>query len=328
MLNRYFLTPVGAVIFLSACAAPAAVTPAGVPVTLRFVAQAGDEVLKTSATEPAANQAVYQGLGQDAKPVRPIDFRFYIHDVKFLDAEGQATPVTLEANTWQYRNLALVDLDQATTPEFNDVVRGSVAPGAYTGVQFTLGVPADLNHVDKALGEGLNEAPHAILAWDNHATGMGWSWMAGRKYAKIDFAVPQGDGTEKMYSFHFGGLGASNPTKAEGPSHAGFEPARTQLKEPNLATITLNGIDPLDAQGKVVADLKLFLANVNIGNGGNWFGDRQAVAAAAAKPADDHDHAADGHAHASRLLANEAADALTLNMGLHGGTQRMFRWQR
>jgi uncharacterized repeat protein (TIGR04052 family) len=328
MPHRCYLFPLGVATFLSACAAPAAVAPAGVPVTLRFAAQAGDEVLKTSATEPAANQPVYQGLGQDAKPVRPLDFRFYIHDVKFLNAEGQATPVTLQANTWQYRNLALVDLDQATTPEFNDMVRGSVAPGAYTGVQFTLGVPADLNHLDKVQGEGPNAAPHAILAWDNHATGMGWSWMAGRKYAKIDFAIPQGDGTEKMYSFHLGGLGASNPTKAEGPSHEGFEPARTQLKEPNLATITLSGVNPLDAEGVIVADLKLFLANVEIGNGGNWFGDRQAAAVAAVKSVDDrdHDHGADSHAHGRHLLGT--ADALSMNLGLYGGTQRMFRWQR
>lgn len=326
MHHRFFLPPVLAAALLSACASPAAVEPTGVPLALRFAAQAGDEVLKTSATEPAANQPVYQGLGQDAKPLRPLDFRFYLHDLKLLNAQGQETPVTLAANAWQYRNLALVDLDQATTPEFNDVVRGTVPSGTYTGLRFTLGVPADLNHVDKNLGEGPHASPHAILAWDNHATGMGWSWMAGRKYAKIDFAIPQGDGTEKMYSFHFGGLGASNPTKPEGPSHEGFQPARTQLADPNLATITLNGIQPLDAQGVVVADLKLFLANVNIGNGGNWFGERQAAAAAAAKPADDH--AADGHAHASRLLAEETADALTLNLGLHGGTQRMFRWQR
>ena len=237
--------------------------PESQAIALNFKAMVGSSPLVTSPSTPTGNDQTYSGVGQDSKTIRPLDFRFYVHDVELLNSEGATVSVTLDANDWQYKNLALVDLDAGATPEQHAAVTGTAPKGTYTGVRFTLGVPHALNHTDHTAGQ----APHPILSAENHAAGMTWVWLSGRIYARFDFNVLQADETEKKFVFHLGGTGATNPTKQEG-SYTGFDPSQTVMESPNRPVITLSDFDP--TKDVVAADLKTLFANVNVESGGNY----------------------------------------------------------
>ncbi|MCR6651720.1 MAG: metallo-mystery pair system four-Cys motif protein [Cellvibrionaceae bacterium] len=129
-------------------------------------------------------------LGRDAKRATLRDARFYVQDVALVQADGRRTPIALTPNDWQNDQVALLDFEDATgtcaggTPATNTVVTGKVPAGRYTGLAFTVGVPPSLNHTSTEL-EG---APLDIAA-------MGWSWQAGRKFAKIEID-PEGGVTK------------------------------------------------------------------------------------------------------------------------------------
>jgi hypothetical protein len=44
----------------------------------------------------------------------PADFRFYIQDLKLIDADGKEAPVKLDSRApWQSKDLALIDFEDA-----------------------------------------------------------------------------------------------------------------------------------------------------------------------------------------------------------------------
>src|SRR5574343_335397 len=132
--------------------------------------------------EPFVCGRSYDKVGSAASRITPTDFRFYVSDVALLDAAGHATPLTLgQDGAWQYRNVALIDLEDGAGPCRNGTaathpqLTGHLPPGDYRGVRLTVGLPMALNHADVTL------APPPL-----NLTAMFWNWQAGYKFFKFD----------------------------------------------------------------------------------------------------------------------------------------------
>lgn len=172
-------------------------------VSINFAAEANNVAIdcdtQFSAGEPVTNFNIK-------------DFRFYVHNVALLDAEGNRYALTLEQNQWQQDNVALLDFtnkaDSCTgdAKDTRELVSGSVAAPAgstLSRIEFTLGLPSDLNHKDRAVAS----APLNIQ-------GLHWNWQNGYKFARLD-VVPAG-GISRPSDANFNGtswnfhLGSTN----------------------------------------------------------------------------------------------------------------------
>ncbi|HEY0713215.1 MAG TPA: MbnP family copper-binding protein [Polyangia bacterium] len=146
----------------------------GQPVQIRFVARVG--------AAPFACGQNYPGLGIDNADTQPADLRFYVQDVALLDEQGRATPVTLtDDGRWQQATVGLLDFENKQgecangTEPTNDRLVGTVAPGRYRGLRFTVGVPFALNHRQLT-----DSRPPLDL------TALFWSWNAGHLFLKAE----------------------------------------------------------------------------------------------------------------------------------------------
>ena len=129
----------------------------------------------------------YEGIGVSESTITPSDFRFYVSDIALIDEDGNAVPLELEQDgKWQYQNTALLDFEDGTeacdngTTEVNTTVVGTVPEGDYQGLQFTMGVPEDLNHEDAAI------APSPL-----NLTSMWWNWQGGYKFLRVELETEQ-----------------------------------------------------------------------------------------------------------------------------------------
>ncbi|MGQ9908709.1 MAG: MbnP family copper-binding protein [Candidatus Flexifilum sp.] len=213
----------------------------GPDVTIRFAAMVGER--------PAACGMIYDGLGTAGSPVSLNDYRFYVSNVRLIDAAGAEVPVELtQDGLWQYTNVALLDFEDGSglcgevgTPEMNTRIVGTVPEGEYRGIVFDLGVPFELNHLDVAAAP----APLNLPA-------MWWNWRGGYKFVRIDMQTPQSQ--TPQWFIHLGSTGCNSPDNNTPPT----EPC----SHPNLPTVRLDGFDPL--RNFVVADLAGLLAGVNL----------------------------------------------------------------
>ena len=95
--------------------------------------------------------ATYTNIGVTQTTIQPQDFRMYVHGVTLIRANGEQHPLVLtQDKKWQFQDIALLDFEDGTglcntaSPETNfSVVGRAPQHNDYTGVQFTLGVPAD-----------------------------------------------------------------------------------------------------------------------------------------------------------------------------------------
>lgn len=163
-------------------------------VEIAFRAQVGD------ATFSCADS--YDGLGVSNASAGLSDFRFYVHDVRLVDAQDAEVPVTLDQDgLWQYEDLALLDFEDDTgtcangTAQTNVAVRGTVPAGSYVGVRFKLGVPAELNHLDP----GAEDTPSPL-----NLSALFWAWTSGYKFLRVD-SVPEGGAGP--FNLHLGATG-------------------------------------------------------------------------------------------------------------------------
>ena len=136
----------------------------------------------------------YEGIGTSESTVTPTDFRFYVSNVALVDEDGNAVPLELEQDgKWQYQNVALLDFEDGTsacdngTAEMNTTVVGTVPEGDYQGLQFTMGVPEDLNHEDAAI------APSPL-----NLTSMWWNWQGGYKFLRVDLETDKAIANSQM----------------------------------------------------------------------------------------------------------------------------------
>jgi uncharacterized repeat protein (TIGR04052 family) len=124
----------------------------------------------------------YEGVGTRKSTITPKDFRFYVSNIALIDNDGNAIPLKLSQDKqWQYQNTALLDFEDGTsscdngTAQINTTVVGRIPEGDYQSLQFTLGVPQNLNHDDAAI------SPSPL-----NLTSMWWNWQGGYKFLRVD----------------------------------------------------------------------------------------------------------------------------------------------
>lgn len=213
----------------------------GPDVTIRFAAMVGER--------PAACGMIYEGLGTQSSMVSLNDYRFFVSNVRLINAAGEEVAVELtQDGVWQYADVALLDFEDGTglcnqtgTAETNDKIIGSVPEGEYSGIVFDLGLPFELNHLDTTTAP----APLNIPA-------MWWNWQFGYKFVRIDMQTPKSQ--TPQWFIHLGSTGCDAPD--------GNTPPAEPCANPNIPTVRLEGFDPV--RNFIVADLAALLAGVNL----------------------------------------------------------------
>jgi len=187
----------------------------------------------------------YKGVGRSAATVTPEYFRFYISQVKLVDASGRRVPLTLaQDGVWQQRDVAFLSFEDPGSdcangsPQKHEEIAGTAPAGHYTGIEFTLGVPEDLDHADATIAQSpLN------------LSDMFWSWQDGYKFLRFDARVTsQGKGAS--YIFHLGSTGCTLSSRV------------ATCASPNRVTVFLPNFDP--EKSVVTADLGLLLHNADL----------------------------------------------------------------
>jgi uncharacterized repeat protein (TIGR04052 family) len=186
----------------------------------------------------------FGGVGTGKSTVTPLDFRMYVHEVALIRASGERVPLTVpDDGQWQRDGLVLLDFEDGSgacmtgSPNTNLEIHGHApAHDDYTGVEFIVGVPAAMNHLDGAT------APAPL-----NAQGLWWSWAGGYKYLRLDVRPS----TQPEFFYHLGA------TSCAGTVKDGFDCAFA-----NLAPIRLDGFDA-DAD-EIVIDAATVLAGVDV----------------------------------------------------------------
>jgi uncharacterized repeat protein (TIGR04052 family) len=222
----------------------AASEPAGPePVAVRFAARVNGQPFRCTGS--------YASVGTSNSSIQPLDFRFYVHNIRLVTRGGQEVALTMPDNLWQRGGVALLDFENQTgsctggTADTNAVVTGTIPVGDYTALRFTLGLPFAVNHQDAAMA-----------ATPLNYTSLWWSWNGGYKFARLDFAST---GQPQGWFIHLGSTGCNAASGNQSP---------TTCSEPNRVEVSLAGFDV--SRNVVVADLGRLVAqsNVDINAGG------------------------------------------------------------
>ncbi len=228
-----------AVAAVAACGDDTTEPPAPIAVTVDFAA------LVNGAAFTCGN--TYASVGTAGTTITPVDYRFYVHDVTLIAADGSEEVMDLDQDgTWQRENLALLDFENGSGPcvngtsAMNTTVRGSVPAGTYTGLRFTLGVPEDMNHADQTTAA----APLDLTA-------LFWSWNGGYKFLRIDHTS---DAQPEGWFVHLGSTGCT-------PSGDPTVPA-TSCSNPHRPTFEFSSFDW--RTDEVVADYGALLADSDV----------------------------------------------------------------
>jgi uncharacterized repeat protein (TIGR04052 family) len=221
------------------------------------------------AGKPFACGRLYEGVGTGASTVTPADLRFFVSEIEMIDAQGGTTPVALDQDgLWQYKSLALIDLEDGTGECRNGnaathaEVTGSVPPGRYTGVRFTVGVPFALDHLDPA------EAPSPL-----NMTAMFWTWQSGYKFIRAEVLVapsrapattpeiadgnsqnPAERARARGFPVHIGSTGCGGTIRTNAPPE--------ECAHPNRAVVTLQDFD--SGRDVVIFDLSRLLEGSDV----------------------------------------------------------------
>ena len=170
----------------------------------------------------------------------PGQLRFYLSNIRMIDAQGAAAPVLLDATASQSASegIALVSWDGSCAPDTavqdDPLVSGTVAGGQYEAIEFELGVPFDRNHANPLA------APPPL-----NVASMFWTWQTGYKFLRLDV------GTD--WSFHLGSTGCVSESAVRPPE---------VCRQPNRSTIRLPAAVAFDSV--VVVDLDGLLAGLDI----------------------------------------------------------------
>jgi uncharacterized repeat protein (TIGR04052 family) len=252
------LALIGSGILLNGCGGSSSSSDSNIDISIPFKAVAGSESIRCGKTISALGTA-NGGAGSD---VTLADFRMFVNDIKLVTDQGIEIPVMLDANhSFQNADVALLDFrDKANidtqgnvtnictsgtsnNPNYNDTVKGSVTiDPAYTisYVQFTLGVPFDLNHADQS-------AAVEPLRNPGLATGMHWNWQGGYKFTAFD-VLPVGGVTRPStdawsspkWNMHLGSTGCSVGTSDLGN---GTEPETCSAPNRSVIKLAIGAID-------------------------------------------------------------------------------------
>jgi uncharacterized repeat protein (TIGR04052 family) len=171
-----------------------ATTTAPQPFVLRFAALSNGQAV--TCTTPVS------GLGPaGSDTVGLSDLRFYVSDLRFLDADGQAIALTLDSNEFQYQSdlgsVSLVDLtdnaegscaDTAIAQGEGTARRHEAITGALVGeasrVEFSIGVPQQL--MKQTIASSTPEGAPSPL------NEMYWNWASGYRHFVMNFTIESG----------------------------------------------------------------------------------------------------------------------------------------
>jgi uncharacterized repeat protein (TIGR04052 family) len=145
------------------------------------------------------------------------------------------------------------------TVETRNKIIGTIPPGNYQGLQFTLGIPSQLNHADATL------APSPL-----NLTSLWWNWRGGYKFMRLDLqnqntALKQEESkhqnhpmnsqthSDRGFPIHIGSTGCQGDTDTQKPS---------ECSNPNQSRIELDNFNP--EQNIVVADVANLLTKTNL----------------------------------------------------------------
>jgi|GEM_PF-2527814 len=229
----------------SACLAACSPSAGTLDVQIRFAGVMG--------SEPFECGKKYTNVGAEGSSAEPIDFRFYVMDVRLLDEAGSDVPVQLTPDgAFQSEDVALIDFEDKTgacdngTAQTNDVIRGTVPFGKYRGIAFTIGVPESINHTDVAT------APSPL-----NLTGMNWSWAMGRIFLvsgmRADTGSTDGGAPTNDHFVHVGSTGCTGTPEDGGT---------VSCTKPNRATFRFATFRP--SANVVTVDLKELMKDQNL----------------------------------------------------------------
>ena len=224
------LALIGSGIVLSGCGSSSSSSSSTVDISIPFKAVAGNQAIKCGEDITGLGN----GAGGAGTDVKIANFRMFVHDIKLITDQNIEIPVTLDATqASQNADVALLDFrdtadvgeasteicpqdttdDTVANPNYNDTVKGSATvDSTYTisSIQFTLGVPFDLNHENQA--DAVEPLRNPGLA-----SGMAWSWQGGYKFVGFD-VLPVGGVMRDdallgpKWNIHLGSTGCSVST--------------------------------------------------------------------------------------------------------------------
>ncbi len=185
-------------------------------------------------------------IGCSDTPIALSDLRLYVAEPELLDSGGRPQRLELHANLpWQQADLALIDLEDGEdacangTSDLFAYLVGSVRPGEYKGLRFTVGVPFDRNHSNPLAASAPLDDP-----------AMHWHWRSGYKFIRAGVKT-----AHDSYWIHVGSAGCEGTV---GDISACRFPNRVavEIEEfvPNLDTVRVDlrtffaGIDLDDAE--------------------------------------------------------------------------------
>lgn len=226
-------------LLLGACSDDSTGPEAPLAVELQFAADVNGQAFSCGTS--------YASVGTLGTTITPVDFRFYVHNLRLVTSGGVEVPMELDQDgQWQLEDLALLDFENGSGPCVNgttptrSVVRGEVPAGEYTGVRFTLGVPASLNHQDQSIAP----PPLDIAA-------LFWSWNGGYKFVRADHIS---DAQPNGWFVHLGSTGC---TPGGSP-----QTVPTACAQQNRVEVSFSGFD-VDSD-VIVADLGRLLSGSNV----------------------------------------------------------------
>lgn len=144
------------------------------PITIEFKAQFGDQ--------PFGCDQSYPNIGRGNQMYTPTDARMYVHNVMVITQDDQKVPIALKDDAvFQSQGVVLLDFEDGAnncdngTLLTNTEIVGTAPKGPYKAIEFTIGIPPELNHANQATAQSpLN------------LTGLWWSWLDGYKFMKFD----------------------------------------------------------------------------------------------------------------------------------------------
>ncbi|WNG57359.1 metallo-mystery pair system four-Cys motif protein [Archangium gephyra] len=211
--------------------------------------------------EPLRCDEIYEKIGTSGTTLELLDFKAYVRNVALVRENGDRYPLVLDQDgRWQRQSIttregrryretvAMLDFEDGTgtcntgSPEIRTEVVGLVPDfDDYVGLEFTLGVPPELNHRN--------------VEWADpplHVPSMWWSWTNGYRFLRLDVR----SGGNRPYVFHVRADGCTGTPDIG--VHCGAE---------NQGTIFLEGFVP--GQSRVVFDVAALFAHTDLESSGN-----------------------------------------------------------
>jgi len=170
-------------------------------------------------------------------PVEFTSMKFYLSNIKLLSG-GEA--------------IELSEIEIISVDDNQVVLEYEVPSGSYTGVEFDMGVPKELNGIEESNEDfllSLFDANHPL----NEDEGMYWNWNTGYRFfsfeGNCDTADVGSDPLSMQFAFHSG----TDTLYREIPTFNGsFSVSRNQTKvipfEIDLGTVFASPTDTIDLQ--------------------------------------------------------------------------------